>query len=120
MADLQDAMLPQLIEVTWTGELVDVASSEGVLAAGFPADYPIGVDKERTRAAAKTWHGNGASGVLVRSASLMRLGLRTWDGGHESWSETAVYVNNAPRRPTLLRRRTDLEWLMPASAAAGD
>jgi hypothetical protein len=33
--DLQDAMLPQLVEIAWTGQLVDVASPEGVLAARF-------------------------------------------------------------------------------------
>lgn len=118
LADLQDSMLPQLVEIIWTGEVVDVASAEGVIAAGFPADYPIGVDKVLTRAAATTWHGNGAAGVLARSASLMRLGLRTWDGSHESWSETAVFVNNVPLRPTLQRRRADLDWLNPAGITA--
>jgi len=116
--DLQDAMLPQLVEIAWTGQLVDVASPQGVLAAGFPANYPVSVDKVRTRLAAKTWHDNGAAGVLGRSASLMRLGQRRWDGSHEDWSETSIYVNNAPLRPLLLRRRTDLDWLMPTGTSS--
>jgi hypothetical protein len=113
MADLQDAMLPHLVEIGWTGEVIDIASAEGVVAAGFAPDYPLGVDKALTRSAATTWHRDGAAGVLARSASLLRLGLRTWVGSHEHWSETAVFVNNAPRRPTLLQRRSDLDWLMP-------
>ena len=68
-----------------------------------------GVDKVLTRAAATTWYGDGAAGVLARSASLMRLGLRTWDGGHKSWSETAVIVNNALIRPALQRQRANLD-----------
>ena len=43
--DLQDAMLPQLVEIAWAGEVVDVASPEGVAAAGFPLDYPVGINK---------------------------------------------------------------------------
>ena len=114
LADLQEAMLPQLVEIGWTGQVVDVASAEGVLAAGFPPDYPAGIDKAQTRAAAEAWHATGAGGVLGRSASLLRAGLRAWDGPHESWSEIAVFVNNTPQRPAMLRRRTDLDWTIPA------
>lgn len=119
LADLQGAMLPQLVEIAWAGEVVDVASSEGVAAAGFPQDYPVGIPKTQTRALAEIWHRGGAAGVVARSASLMRLGLRSWDGDHEAWSETTVFVNNSPLRPTVQRRRTDLDWLVP-SGAAGD
>jgi len=119
LADLQDVMLPQLVEIAWAGEVVDVASSEGVAAAGFPLDYPIGIDKTQTRAVAKTWHGVGAAGVVGRSASLMRLGFRSWDGDHEAWSETAVFVNNSSLRPTVQRRRTDLDWLAPPDRVGG-
>lgn len=114
LEDLQDAMLPQLVEIAWAGEVVDVASPEGVAAAGFPLDYPVGINKTQTRAAAKIWHGAGAAGVVGRSASLMRLGLRSWDGEHEAWSETAVFVNNSPHHPMVQRRRPDLDWLIPA------
>ena len=55
LADLQDAMLPQLVEVAWDGEVIDVASPQGVAAAGFPPDYPDGIDKTQTRATAKIW-----------------------------------------------------------------
>ena len=99
LADLQPAMLPQLVEIAWTGEVIHVVSPEGVAAAGFPPDYPVGIDKTQTRAAAKTWHGSGAAGVVARSASLMRLGLRGWDGDHQAWSETSVFVNNTPSAP---------------------
>jgi hypothetical protein len=116
-ADLQPAMLPQLVEINWTGDVVDVASPDGVAAAGFPPDYPVGIGKAQTRATAKTWHDSGAAGVVARSASLMRLGLRRWDGGHEDWSETTVFVNNSANRPTVRQRRNELDWLVPTSTS---
>jgi len=111
LADLQESMLPQLVEVTWQGDVVDVASPNGIQSAGFSPDYPIGVNKEKTRVAARRWHNDGAGGVSARSASMMRLGFRLWDGFHSSWSETAIFVNNAPAKPVLLRRRPDMDWL---------
>lgn len=114
LTDLQPAMLPQLVEIAWSGEVADMASPEGVAAAGFPPDYPVGIGKTQTRAAATIWHRSGAAGVVARSASLMRLGLRNWDGDHEAWSETTVFVNNSPLRPAVQRRRTELDWLTRA------
>jgi hypothetical protein len=43
----------------------------------------------------------------------MRLGRRAWDGGHEAWSELAIYVKNCARLPRVLQRRRDLDWLGP-------
>ena len=74
LADLQPAMLPQLVEIAWEGGVIDVASPEGVAAAGFPQDYPVGIDKSQTRESARIWHDGGAAGVVARSASLMRMG----------------------------------------------
>jgi hypothetical protein len=119
LADLQDAMLPQLVEVAWNGEVIDVASPEGIAAAGFPPDYPNGVDKAQTRATARIWYGSGAAGIVGRSASLMRLGLRSWDGDHEGWSETTVFVSNSPLRPIVLQRRADLDWFSLAGTLRG-
>jgi hypothetical protein len=87
-----------------------MVSPEGVAAAAFRPDYPDGVDKSQTRAMARIWHGSGAAGIVGRSASLMRLGLRSWDGDHEAWSETTVFVSNSAIRPMVLRRRGDLDW----------
>jgi hypothetical protein len=67
LADLQPAMLPQLVEIVWDGDVIDVAAPEGVAAAGFPHVYPVGADKTQTRAAAKIWHDSGAPGVVHRS-----------------------------------------------------
>ena len=109
--DLQPDYRPQLVEVGWTGEVVDVVSSEGVAAAGFAADYPAGVDMASTRSAAETWHAEGAEGLCCRSASLSRLGQTDWSGDHRSFGEVAIYPDNAEREPSLLRRRDDLDWL---------
>jgi hypothetical protein len=111
---LQPAMLPQLVEIAWEGGVIDVASPEGVAAAGFPQDYPVGIDKSQTRESARIWHDGGAAGVVARSASLMRMGRRGWDGDHAAWSETTVFANNSPVRAIVHRRRTELDWLITA------
>src|SRR5260370_10538878 len=38
-ADLQDDMLPDLVELSWAGEVADMASAAGVATAGFPDQY---------------------------------------------------------------------------------
>jgi RES domain-containing protein len=114
-ADLQDAMLPDLVEITWAGGVVDIASSEGVQAAGFPPEYPFGIEKTQTRERATAWYDNGAEGVVGRSTSLMRLGFSNWVGEHESWCEVTIFVNNSRQQPSVQRRRTDLDWLTPTA-----
>ena len=110
LADLQPAALPQLVEVSWNGRVVDVASAEGVIAAGFPSEYPKGVGKSQTRRYATEWYAKGAKGVVCRSASIARTGFSSWSGPHISWGELTIFVSNAKRRPRLLHRRRDLDW----------
>src|SRR5689334_18283807 len=38
--ELQPEARPQLFELDWSGQVVDVISAEAVEAAGFPVDYP--------------------------------------------------------------------------------
>lgn len=107
LSDLRAHAQPQLVEVDWHGRVVDMSSPEGIAAAGFPAGYPVGVDKRATREAAAAWHQAALEGVVCRSASLARQGFRTWHGRHEQWSEVAIFDDDA----TLMRRRDDLDWL---------
>ena len=109
--DLQPVARPQLVEIGWDGEVVDVASAEGVAEAGFPPTYPVGVDPSDTQPVAAAWHAVGYQGVVCRSASLARLGVGAWNGPHQRWGELAIFVERARRRPELLRRRDDLDWL---------
>ena len=111
LEDLQPAVRPQLVEISWDGEAVDVASPEGVAAAGFPPTYPLGVDWPQTQPAAAEWHADGHEGVVCRSASLARLGFSAWEGAHPRWGEFAIFVERARRAPWLVRRRDDLDWL---------
>ncbi len=113
LEDLQPEYRPCLIEVDWTGEVVDMASGEGIETAGFPSSYPSGVSKRLTREAAVVWHGDGREGVVCRSASLWRLGLRAWKPPHLRWSELAIFVDVARQRPRQTGRRDDLAWLSP-------
>jgi RES domain-containing protein len=108
--DLQPDIQPQLIELSWAGDVVDISSAEGIRRAGFPADYPHGVTKHQTRQAGSAWHSSGAHGVVCRSASLARLTFSKWEGEHQPWSELAVFTLNSPQLPRLLRRRDDLGW----------
>jgi len=113
--DLQPAFRPALAELRWTGTLIDVASTEGVIAAGFDPEYPQKTSKVQTQQAATRWQARGAEGVVCRSASLSRLGLRQWQGNHQRWGEVAIFPANARRTPGLLARRDDAEWLRPGA-----
>jgi len=90
---------------------VDVASTDGVAAAGFPREYPEGVRREHTRRAAIEWRAIGAEGVVCRSAALQRRGFSHWAGAHVRWSELAIFPDQASERPRVRRRREDAGWL---------
>jgi hypothetical protein len=109
--DLQPSYRPRLVELSWKGDAVDVATAEGVAAAGFPADYPSGVSKGLSRASASDWHDGGDEGVVCRSASLWRLGFSDWTGPHTRWSELTIFVENCATPPTRRFHRDDLRWL---------
>jgi RES domain-containing protein len=113
LEDFQPAYRPRLVEVGWAGELVDVATSPGVAAAGFPASYPEGVDRAATRRAAVRWHRQGREGIACRSASLHRLGFAEWTGPPERWSEAALFVDRCRTAPVRLGHRDDRGWLQP-------
>jgi hypothetical protein len=42
---------------------------------------------------------------------MSRAGFVRWTGPHEAWSELVIFVDNAARKPELLRRREDEDWL---------
>ncbi len=110
--DLQPEAKPALAELSWAGQVVDVASQDGLAAAGFPLSYPDSVSKEQTRRTASQWHESGYEGVVCRSASLWRRERRTnWEGSHEPWSELAVFPLKAATQPRVEGRRDDLGWL---------
>jgi hypothetical protein len=111
LADLQEAAQPQLAEIEWSGELVDMINDPAILTAGFDLDYPIHSKRSKTQEAAAQWFSDGAAGILCRSASLARFGFADWTGDHARWSELAIYTDNSLRRPSLLKRRDDLAWL---------
>jgi hypothetical protein len=115
IGDLTDDRLPQLCEVEWHGLPVDVVSAEGIAEAGFPAEYPENVDKLVTQQRGFEWHEAGAEGVVCRSMSLVREGVADWSGDHQAWSELAIFVEKCFAKPVLVRRRADLEWLLPDS-----
>ena len=104
ISDLQPAYRPQKVEISWSGNVVDVISGEGIQAIGFPSDYPKGVDKSQTRALAAEWFRSENEGVVCRSASLMRKGLMNWNGKHEQWSELAIYSSKSKVAPRMINR----------------
>lgn len=110
LADLQPASLPQLVEIAWKGSLVDVFSKRGVAACGLSADYPEGTGYDRTRPLGAALAASGHPGLLCRSATLSRAGVRTWPADHRPWGEVALFVASA-RLPRLLRRRRDFAWM---------
>jgi hypothetical protein len=113
LADLQETAQPQLVEIHWSGEPIDMVSEAAIAAAGFSRDYPMGSRHSETQRIATKWHEDGAAGVLCRSASLARVGYNDWTGDHALWSELAIYTDNSTIGPSVLKRRDDLSWLIP-------
>ncbi len=112
LEDLQPEARPQLVEIEWTGRVIDVASSEGVEAAGLGADYPSGHEGHGlTQEKAHQWYEEGREGVVCRSATLYRLGKKDWRPPHQAWGELAIFVTLATVPPELKRRRPDSDWL---------
>lgn len=109
--DLRPDLHPQLVEINWTGSVVDMATSKGIRAAGFSSNYPEGASLPETQKAATKWHKNGQEGVICRSASLHRLHFSDWSGQPERWSEIAIFPQRAKRAPRLVRRIFGLGWM---------
>lgn len=112
LTDLHPQARPQLAEIRWQGRVANMASPEGIQAAGFPANYPAEVSKRQTREYAAAWYQAEMEGVVCRSASLFRQGLRHWVEPHQRWSELAIFPQPSATLPSLIRRRDDLDWLI--------
>ncbi|MCX6635012.1 MAG: RES family NAD+ phosphorylase [Acidobacteria bacterium] len=119
LSDLAPDARPQLVEIGWSGGVADVASAEGIDSAGLPAGYPEDAAVSQTRRAGAEWRAMGAEGVVARSASLARMGMREWAGGHQRWSELAIFADSCRLRPALGRRHPDLEWLSARARMKG-
>jgi hypothetical protein len=119
LSDLARDARPELVEINWSGGVADMASAKGIDSAGFPAGFPEDASSGETRRAAAEWRAMGAEGVVARSASLARMGMREWAGGHQRWSELAIFADSCRRRPALDRRRGDLEWLSARARMKG-
>lgn len=114
LEDLQPAARPTLSEIEWRGKVVDVASSEGLQAAGLPRSNPAELEVRLTQPLAAVWHSARVEGVLCRSASLARLGFVDFSGDHQRWGELAIFVaNSAP--PSLASRLAGQDWLLPGA-----
>jgi hypothetical protein len=110
LADLQPSFRPRLVEVRWKGTVVDAVSPEGLRAADLPENYPAAIEKSDTRLRAGRWHAARLEGVVCRSSSLYRLGLRVWTGAHERWSEIAVFTHNVVEPPVIIGDRLAFTW----------
>jgi len=119
LSDLARDARPQLVEIGWSGGVADMASVKGIDSAGFQAGFPEDAASGETRRAGAEWRAMGAEGVVARSASLARMGMREWAGEHQRWSELAIFADSCRRRPALGRRHPDLEWLSARARMKG-
>ncbi|MGI8550516.1 MAG: RES family NAD+ phosphorylase [Dehalococcoidia bacterium] len=110
--EIQSDWQPQLVEISWTGDVVDLASSEGITVAGFPPESPEEVEFHKTQPKALQWYASGEQGIVCRSASLARVRPnKDWSGSCASWGEVAIFTDNAGQAARVIRRRDDTEWL---------
>jgi hypothetical protein len=110
--DVTEEVRPVLVEIDWVGEAVDMASAAGLVECGFSVSYPVGYEYTHTQMFGEAWHQLGAEAVLCRSASVLRIDPKGWMGGHEAWSELAIFTENAKTLPRIIQRREDREWLL--------
>lgn len=103
LEDLDPSRRPHVVKLSWSGKLVDVATKNGIIQAGFNENYPEGVDYTQTQLLATKCHEAEMEGVVCRSASLSRFGFKKWEGDHQSWGEIAVFVRKAKNKPQLLK-----------------
>lgn len=111
LEDLQPDVRPEIAEIGWRGQVVDMVTEDGIKAAGFAPDYPSGSERTATRSSVEQWHTAGAEGVCGRSASLARRGFSSWHGDHRRFGELAIFVQNSATEPVLHNRQRDQEWL---------
>jgi len=104
--------LPALREILWDGQVVDMASPDGIRQAGFPNDYPAPATTiDQTQAAAARWHAAGREGLVCRSHALYEAASeRGWHEPHEPWGEVAIFVRNT-KAPASRRAVRNLSWL---------
>jgi hypothetical protein len=77
--DLTQAMRPELVEIQWAGDVVDMFSPAGITAAGFDGDYPVRATRAQTQTAGAGWHAEGQGGNrmperLTGAGRIRRLG----------------------------------------------
>lgn len=110
--DLTPDAQPQVVEIDWTGRVVDMVSETGIAGNGFAPAYPDRATIAECQTAAGRWHARSHEGIVCRSASVHRLAPATpWTGDHAAWGELAVFPDRAARKPALIRRRSDLDWI---------
>jgi len=112
-SELRAGWRPKLVAIEWSGEVVDASSSKGLAAARLAPDYPLGADRARTRALAVRWREAGCEGVVARSASLFKLGVRRFEGDHAEWSELAIFIDVAKTAPVPADVQPKGKWLLP-------
>lgn len=110
--DLNPEIRPVLVEVEWSGDVVDMCSVEGVMECGFRIAYPAGYTHEHTQQFGTVWHSLGAEGVVCRSESVFQNRHHGWLGDHREWSEVAIFVGNAQRRPRLVALDPEFDWFV--------
>jgi hypothetical protein len=91
---------------------VDLVTPQGIVANSFPDTYPADLDIHFCQRVASLWHAKGLDGLVCRSASLWRLGMRKWQGDHRAWGEIVIFVKNSRRKPKRKGWRKDQGWLI--------
>jgi hypothetical protein len=111
LEDLQPPYRPQLIEISWNGDVVDAATDTGLERIPLPGD-PLAVSRESSQQCATAWHTARKEGVACRSASLARLRFTDWTGSYLRWGEIALFTDHCRMAPRLKKRIRGLEWML--------
>lgn len=107
LADFQPEDLPDLVIMSFSATMADVATDSGLVYYGLPVAYPLGYSAGQHTASQPlglSIFSAGYCGIVTRSATVP-----DWGGPIHLWAEVAIFASQSPQ-PQLLDRIPFAQW----------
>ena len=107
LCDYQPEDLPDLVVMSFTGTVADVATDSGLVHYGLPVEYPVGYPAGQhaaTQPIGLSIFKAGFCGIVTRSATVT-----SWNDPIHRWAEVAIFATQSPQ-PQVLERIPFADW----------
>lgn len=107
LCDYQPDDLPDLVIMSFSATMADLATDSGLVYYGLPVDYPVGYPAGQhtaTQPIGLSIFNAGCCGIVTRSATVT-----SWNGPVHLWAEVAIFATQSPQ-PQLLDRIPFADW----------